>query len=58
MQRFTMLAKAGDAGVAEMQQILADHAETLKAKRAILDRCESALAIRIVSYGPKNDEDT
>lgn len=52
MRRFTALAKEGDAGVTERRQILADHAKTLKAKRAILEKCESILAIKIASYGP------
>lgn len=59
MRRFTELAKAGDDGIDERREILEDHAETLKAKRATLERCESVLAIKIASYGPKkgaNDE--
>jgi len=57
MRRFTALAKAGDDGVSERRQILLDHAERLKAKRAALDKCESILAIKIASYGPKLDEE-
>lgn len=56
MRRFTALAKAGDAEIAERRQILSDHAATLRAKRAMLDKCESILAIKIASYGPKPDE--
>ena len=51
MRRFTSLAKAGDAKIAERRQILCDHAATLRAKRAMLDKCESILAIKIASYG-------
>lgn len=58
MHRFTTLAKAGDAAIAERRQILADHAETLKAKRATLEKCESVLAIKIASYGPLEEEGT
>lgn len=57
MRRFTTLAKAGDAGVLERRQILLDHAETLKAKRATLEKCESVLAIKIASHGPDTNED-
>jgi len=57
MRRFTTLAKAGNAGVEERRQILSDHAATLKAKRATLEKCESILAIKIASYGPKTNED-
>lgn len=57
MRRFTTLAKAGDAGVAERRKILADHADTLKAKRAKLEKCEDILAIKIASYGPDTKED-
>lgn len=58
MRRFTALAKAGDAGLSERRQILADHAKTLKAKRAVLEKCESVLAMKIASYGPAETEDT
>ncbi len=57
MRRFATLAKKGDAGIPERRQILADHAETLKAKRAMLDNCERILAIKIASYGPGGKED-
>ena len=57
MRRFTTLAKAGYAGVTERRQILAQHADTLKAKRATLAKCESILAIKIASYGPDPNED-
>lgn len=56
MRRFTTLAKAGDAGVAERRQILFEHACVLKAKRATLEKCESILAIKIASYGPDPNE--
>ncbi|MBO6725480.1 MAG: MerR family transcriptional regulator [Rhizobiaceae bacterium] len=57
MRRFTTLAKEDGAGIAERRQILADHADTLKAKRAMLEKCESVLAIKIASYGPAHEED-
>ncbi len=57
MRRFTILAKAGDAGIKERRQILSDHATTLKAKRATLEKCESILAIKIASYSPGTKED-
>lgn len=58
MKRFTKLAKAGDAGIAERRQILADHANSLKAKRAVIEKCETVLAIKIASYGPINEVDS
>lgn len=57
MQRFTALAKKGDAGMSERREILADHAATLKAKRETLEKCERVLAVKIASYGPRDDED-
>lgn len=57
MRRFTLLAKAGDAGIAERRQILLDHANTLKTKRAVLEKCESVLAVKIASYGLDAQED-
>lgn len=58
MRQFTTLAKVGDDGITQRRKILADHADTLKAKRAILEKCESVLVIKIASYGPNYDEDT
>lgn len=58
MRRFTALTKAGDAGISERRQFLADHADTLKAKRATIEKCESVLAIKIASYGSVEDGDT
>ncbi len=55
MRRFTTLAKSGDAGIAERREILSDHANALKAKRAVLENCESILVIKIASYGPGED---
>ncbi|MEM8755130.1 MAG: MerR family transcriptional regulator [Pseudomonadota bacterium] len=51
MKRFAELAKAGDAGMAERRRILTNHREELKRRRALLDRCEEALAVKIASYG-------
>ena len=56
MRQFTSLAKEGDRGLAERRQILAEHAESLKAKRAMLEKCEKVLAIKIASYGPVDGE--
>lgn len=50
MKKFTSLAKAGDADVAERRRILLEHADTLKIRRAHLERCEAVLAIKIASY--------
>ncbi|GFE66067.1 MerR family transcriptional regulator [Litoreibacter roseus] len=50
MRRFTTLAKSGDAGITERRQILLEHADTLKAKRANLEKCERILAVKIASY--------
>lgn len=57
MQRFTTLAKVDSEGIAERQQILLDHADALKAKRVLLDKCESVLAIKIASYDQLNSKD-
>lgn len=57
MRRFTALAKEGDSGIVERRQILADHAEALKAKRAKLEKCESILALKIASYSSPKDGD-
>ena len=56
MRRFTALAKAGDESVAERRQILLDHADALKAQRALLKKCESILAIKIASYDALTQE--
>ena len=58
MRQFTALAKDGDESIAERRRILLDHAQTLRAKRAILNKCESVLATKIASYGPSDNEDT
>jgi DNA-binding transcriptional MerR regulator len=51
MHRFTQLAKSGGSAIDERRKILSDHAQTLKEKRAVLEKCESVLAIKIASYG-------
>lgn len=56
MHRFTQLAKFGDSGINERRKILSDHAQSLKEKRAILEKCESVLAIKIASYGIDREE--
>ena len=50
MRRFTELAKKGHKSVAERQKMLLDHADALKARRVLLKKCESVLAIKIASY--------
>ncbi|SDW12318.1 MerR family transcriptional regulator [Litoreibacter albidus] len=52
MQHFTTLAKRGEAGVMARRQILLDHAELLKEKKLILEKCEDVLALKIASYAP------
>ena len=56
MKRFTALAKAGEAGLSERRRILLDHKAALKRRRALLDRCEEVLAIKIASYGAGPEE--
>ena len=51
MRRFTILAKQGGNTTGERRQILLDHAEELKCRRAMLDKCEDVLAVKIASYG-------
>ena len=50
MRRFTALAKAGSETVAERRKILLDHADELRRRRDLLDRCEAILAVKIASY--------
>jgi DNA-binding transcriptional MerR regulator len=50
MQRFTTLAKAGDETINDRRQILLDHSAELQARRALIDKCEGVLAIKIASY--------
>lgn len=50
MKRFTMLAKAGNATVAERRGILLAHREELDRRRAQLVKCEDVLALKIASY--------
>ncbi len=58
MRRFTTLAKTGGASIPERRKILADHADRLMAKLAILEECESVLVIKIASYGSNPKDDT
>lgn len=51
MKRFTHLAKAGAPGLEERRRILLDHAAELRRRRALLDRCEEVLAVKIARYG-------
>lgn len=50
MIRFTRLAKQGGDTRNERRQILLDHAGELKRRRALLDRCDEVLAVKIASY--------
>ena len=58
MRRFTALAKAGDASIDERRRILSNHAETLRARRALIEKCERILEIKIASYEPDTTEDS
>ena len=59
MQRFTSLALAdADGGtdtIDERRQILIEHSARLKQRRSLLDKCEAVLAIKIESYGAKEE---
>jgi len=57
MRRFAHLAKQGGDGADERRSILLEHAEELRARRALLEKCEEVLAIKIASYGPGVEED-
>lgn len=50
MRRFTTLAQAGRETMAERRRILSDHAQELRKRRALLDKCEAVLAVKIASY--------
>lgn len=50
MQRFAALYRAGDAAMPERKAVLLAHAESLKERRAALDRCEALLARKIALY--------
>ena len=50
MRRFTALAKAGGETKPERRQILLQHAEELRHRQDLLDKCQSVLAIKIASY--------
>ena len=54
MRRFTALAKSGDAAIPERRRILAEHAETLRTRRQVLEKCERILEIKIASYEPED----
>ena len=54
MRRFTALAKSGDAAIPERRRILAEHAETLRIRRQVLEKCERILEIKIASYGSED----
>jgi len=62
MRRFTYLAQegtdegAGEEAVAERRDILIEHSNRLRERRALLDRCEAVLAIKIASYGGTGTE--
>lgn len=50
MNRFATLYQAGDGTIPERKKILLTHAETLKKRRADLDRCDALLAYKIAIY--------
>lgn len=52
MRRFTALAKAGGDSRAERRAILLAHAERLRVRRALLEKCETVLAQKIAVYAP------
>lgn len=56
MRRFTKLAKEGLETVNERREILLDHARELRARRALLEKCEDVLAVKIASYGSPDRE--
>lgn len=56
MRRFAKLAKRGHEGLEERRAILLAHAESLREKRAALDKCERILAVKIASYGEMSPE--
>ena len=60
MRRFTALAKAGrktdDDTMAERRNILWQHAKELRRRRALLDKCEAVLAVKIASYDARDGE--
>ena len=56
MRRFTALAKAGAETVSERRKILMDHADELRKRRDLLDKCEAVLAVKIASYGEDDAE--
>lgn len=50
MQRYAILAHAGDHTIPERKEILRDHGVTLKQRRIDLDRCEELLAYKLSAY--------
>ncbi len=50
MQRFARLYRDGNRTVSERRDLLLDHAERLKKRRADLDRCEEVLAVKLSAY--------
>ena len=50
MRRFAELYRAGDSAMPERKAVLLTHAESLKQRRAALDRCEALLARKIALY--------
>jgi DNA-binding transcriptional MerR regulator len=56
MQRFTTLAKKGNETMRDRRQILVDHAAELQRRRALIEKCEDVLAIKIASYQMSSQE--
>lgn len=57
MRRFTELAKDNQAGFAERRRILLEHRDHLRRRRALLDRCEEVLAVKIATYYADEGDD-
>ncbi len=50
MRRFAELYRRGDDSISERRRMLVDHAATLAARRAGLDRCAALLAAKLKRY--------
>lgn len=50
MRRFAELYRQGDRSIPERRQILLDHEDALKTRRAELDRCTELLAYKLRKY--------
>lgn len=57
MRRFAELYRAGDGAMPERKAVLLAHAESLKKRRAALDRCEELLVRKIALYDSLTERD-